>query len=183
MDDNFSDSNQFNEFPALEAHIEVGVYEFSFGLEPILGFSYVSKTSKGLIAENGLKSEDKFRYRFFTVHAGARYKLFEPNTFFIIPVFDLFLTYRYGFFNKIAAVKEGDDSTGGDLGASIGGGIIFSFMIDKRLLYEMQKDYGVKDFGLLITGHFLPAGLFSHGLGSTSTTGGWDGGIALYMDW
>jgi hypothetical protein len=180
---NFGAPNRFNAFPAPEVRIEFGVYEFDFGLEPIIGFSYINKTSKKLLAVNNALSEDKYEFNFFTIYLGARYKFFERNVFFIMPYVDGGLTYRFGRFKKLAAVKDGSDSSGGDVGGFLGAGAIFSFMKNKTRNFQMKRDWGVKDFGCQLFGRYLPAGLLKHGLGATGTTGGWEFGTGLYIDW
>ena len=69
--DDFSsgESFSFDKFPALQFEISLGLHEFSFGLEPIVGFSYITKTSNKIVAANGLTSEDKFKFSLITASA------------------------------------------------------------------------------------------------------------------
>jgi len=178
------ESFKFNKFVTPQFELTFGLHEFSFGLEPIVGVSFVTKTSNRLIAENGLVSEDRVKYWLITGSAGARYKPYRRNFFWLIPYVETQLTYRYGSFEKVAAVP-GDPNkiSGGDFGAIFGAGLFFSFMGRPATENELRETFGAKDFGAITSVRYMLAGIASQGLGETSTTGGWDAGMGLQIEW
>lgn len=180
---------QFNTWPTLDLEFVGGITEPIRGLEPIFGVSYVQKRSRGLPGipdVNGQVSSDKFRYEFLTLSLGLRYKLWEPHQFILIPVVEALMSYRFGRFKKFppsTTAGEKNSITGYDFGAILGGGLLLSFLWDQERKSDLSMNWGVKDFGLLTTLRYLPAGWGKSGLGSFRSSGGWDFGAGLLVDW
>jgi len=186
-DSKFGKQNRIEELGTLDIGISGGLFEILPGLEPIFGVSYLWRNGKSLPAVtdvNGALSQDKFYFQFVTSSLGLRYKFWSPNLFFIIPFAEAEATYRFGRFKKrTAAVGQKRSVTGGDFGGSLGGGLIFSFMVDAETRVNMHEQWDLKDFGILVGIRYLPAGIVKHGLAGIKTTGGWDFGGGLYTDW
>lgn len=187
--------NHFSEWGAIGFDVNVGLLELPYRLEPILGLGFI-KNSAALFNLNDdgsfalddkghkVESRDKIEYQFFTASVGLREKFWDPKFFFMIPYVQSAMTYRYGRVRK-RSFAEGQQklNVGGDFGAEIGGGLLISFFYDSATRIEMGGTWDMKDFCLQAQVRYLPAGFGSHGLGLLSSTGGWDFGAGLFMDW
>ncbi|MDB5038328.1 MAG: hypothetical protein JWQ35_1856 [Bacteriovoracaceae bacterium] len=56
-------------------------------------------------------------------------------------------------------------------------------MVDARTRADLKSEMGLKDFCLMSTVRYLPSGFFRKGLGLVDSTGGWDFGLGLFLDW
>jgi hypothetical protein len=169
--------NGFSKWGAFSFDATAGLYEFSFGLEPILGFGFSKNSS------NIPPSLDQFRYSIFTGSLGARYKPWGPEKFFLAPYVQALFDYRYVHVRKSTYNPDSQRlSTGGDLGMQIGAGVIWSFMYGSRR-HDLNSTWDLKDFGILSSTRYIPAGFIRHGLGEIDSTGGWDFGAGIFLDW
>jgi len=187
--------NGFSSWGALSFDAQFGLYEFPFRVEPYVGVGYMQNSSIlcGLDATDACArtasgeieaSEDHLKYKLFTLSLGVRQRAWDPSFFVVVPYAQVGLTYRYGRVTKITQA-EGQQKVnlGGDLGGEFGGGLIFSFFYDREIRAEMETNWGLRDFALMTSVRYLPAGWFRHGLGLLKNTGGWDFGMGLILDW
>lgn len=191
-DSRFGDKNGFSEgfIPSIEA--VAGFYEFPYQIEPVMSFGFIKNSARACaVLADGVTcdpdappSEDKFHYQIYTVGSGVRWKAWTPDLFMIIPYAQAQMTYRYARIRKKSSNgDELDKISGGDFGADLLGGIQVSFMYDRARRKEMQREWGVQDFGLSLHARYLPSGWLKHGLGAVSDTGGWSFGAGLVIDW
>lgn len=194
-DDKLGNVNGFSNWGALNFDATFGLYEFPYRIEPYLGVGFIQDTSV-LCSQNvdGTcvrdsngnieRSEDRLKYQLFTFSAGVRHRAWDPSFFLVIPYVQAGMTYRYGRVRKeTLGVGQQKLNLGGDFGAEIGGGLIFSFFYDRSIENEMEATWDLRDFGLITSVRYLPAGWWKHGLGLLSSTGGWDFGLGLAFDW
>ena len=185
--------NGFSEWGALEFGVNFGVYEFDMGLEPFVGFSFIQNSavlyaedaSGNLILQDGdpVPTNDRLKYQVYTSRMGTRYKPWKFDFFPVIPFGEAALAYRFCRVNKATfAVGQKKSSNGGDLGFDIGGGVLFSFFTNKVRRAEMYAEWGLSDFGLLISSRYMFSG-YTHGLGSLKGLGGYDFGGSIFIDW
>jgi len=181
--------NGFSEYWAPAFDISIGLYEFPFGIKPILGFGYIQNEARqfGINQDGSVSnslSQDSLSYQFYSFSLGARYKPWGPEVFLIEPYVEAQGVYRYGRVHRNTfAVGAQKVNLGGEFGAIAGGGLIFSFMYDRQRAFDMLANYGIKDFGLVTSIRYLPSGWFRHGLGLIGNAGGWDFGAGLFTDW
>ncbi len=195
-DDRLAHVNGFSEWGAFQFDFTFGVYEFDIGLEPIIGLSYIQNSaSLYALDDNGdyilddkgeriESSVDNLSYEFYTASLGLRYKPWSPDFFIFIPYAEVQQTFRYGRVKKVTyALDQQKLNTGVDWGVELGGGIIISFMYDDRLRSNLKSEWDLKDFGLITSTRYLSSGYFRQGLGLIDSTGGWDFGLGLFLDW
>lgn len=192
-DDRFGNQNDFSEGFIPELQLLFGVYEWeSLHLELMLGVGYLQNSaSTCAVLNDGTTciddtnfSEDRLKYRIFTILLGPQWRAWKPEFFRAIPYIQPLLTYRYGRISRqTLAVDAQRLNKGGDFGAQIEVGGYYSFFGDARRKNEMSSEWGMKDFGMNLHVRYLPAGLFKHGLGLVSNTGGWSFGSSLALDW
>lgn len=188
--------NGFSNWGALEIRAVFGIYEFSYGFEPVIGFGFMKNSASlyklddagnYILDSNGnkIKSElDSLEYQIYTLSYGVRWKAWSPNFFFIIPYGEALQDFRYGRVQKITqAVNQQKVNTGFDLGLELAGGLLVSFMYDQARQNDLRSQWDLKDFALLTSIQYLPGGFFRQGLGLIDTTGGWSFGAGLFMDW
>lgn len=196
-DHRFGNVNGFSEWGAIHFDVSIGVYEFPFRIEPVVGLGFIKNESSlyalavdGSIARDGngdkIKSEDSLEYLLFTPSMGLRWKAWEPDTFVLSPFVQALATFRFGRVKKNEAIPDPSVqriSWGGDFGADLLGGLLISFFYDRDRESEMSELWGMKDFGMTIHGRYLPAGLMKQGFGLVDNTGGYSFGLGLFMDW
>ncbi len=193
-DQKLSHVNGFSEWGAFELNLLLGLHEFPYRIEPLLGFSFIKNSSSlyglnssgGLAMENGspVLSQDRLEYQFYTLSSGARIKAWDSHTFLLIPYSDILGTYRYGRIRKKTyAIGQQKLNVGGDFGAEVTAGVMLSFLTTQKKRYEMESELEMDDFGMSLSASYQPAGWFRHGLGLIDTTGGWSFAGGLYGEW
>lgn len=144
-----------------------GVYEFKWGLEPIVAAGFLTN------------STPRYRRLYITnASVGARYKPYGRDLFFVQPFIQSL--FRYDFLHL--SLRPNDTWNGGTFGMEFGGGFIFSFFVDATRRDAMQSEWGLKDFGMMVTSRLIRSGWFTrpparHDLGA------WDFGLGLFIDW
>ncbi|MBN8555778.1 MAG: hypothetical protein J0L93_10065 [Deltaproteobacteria bacterium] len=184
-DERLSYVNGFSKWGNFSFDAIFGLYEFDFGLEPLLGFGFIKNTAYLYALDNGVmtQSEDKFSYNIYTTSLGARYKPWGPEKFFLMPYVQSLFDYRFVNVRKYTYnATQQKTNNGGDLGFQFGGGLICSFMYGDRR-HDLNSTWDLKDFGLITSTRYFLSGLARHGLGEIKDTGGWDFGLGLFLDW
>jgi tRNA pseudouridine38-40 synthase len=195
-DERLGEVNEFSQWGAIEFKAKFGLVELPFHLEPIIGFSFI-KNSAPLykLDDNGnyildsdgrkIKSPlESLEYQFYTVVAGIRWKAWDPDFFWLIPYAEVGHDFRYGRVRKHTyAVDQQKLNTGFDLGLEFGGGLLISFFLDKKTQQAIEWDWRAKDYALMTSIHYSPDGYYRNGLGRVDSTGGWDFGAGLFLDW
>lgn len=192
-DQRLSHINGFSEWINWQFDLRFGVYEFKWGLEPVVGFSY-NKNSATLYAlddqgnyirdEQGNRiasSVDSLSYEFYTCLLGLRW---QPFSFLLSPYVELDQALRFGrVHKKTYATDQQKVSNGFEWGLAIGGGLVVSFFWDEGLKQEMKGLWELKNFGLLLSSHYFPSSFYREGLGLVESTQGFDAGVGLFLDW
>jgi hypothetical protein len=194
-DQRLSRVNGFSKWGALSFDAAAGVTELSYRIEPYVSVGVIRDTanlpllnSDGsyLLDTNGdlQSSADSLHYTLLSAGVGIKQRMWSPTFFRVVPFYKVGVIYRYGLVKKLTeAVGQQTQSSGGDLGLELGGGVVFSFFYDKALRSDMTQTWNLQDFGLLLQVRYLPGDWFRHGLGLISGTGGWDFGLGLALDW
>lgn len=195
-DEKLANVNGFSNWGALEFDLTVGVYEFSFGLEPLLGFGFIMNSAslyalddngEYILDDEGRRIEssvDSLEYQLYTLSVGARYKPWTSRFFLLIPYGEFLANVRFGSVEKKTyAVGQQKISRGADLGLTLGGGLLISLFYDQERRGDMEMLWNLKDFFLVASARYLPSGFGKQGLGVISDTGGWSFGAGLLLDW
>lgn len=194
-DQKLGNVNGFSNWGALSFDATFGLYEFPYRIEPFLGVGYIQNTAVLCSQEadgschrdaNGdiEDSLDRLKYQLISFELGVRHRAWDPSFFLVVPYVQGGITYRFGRVRKVTKA-EGQQklNLGGDFGAEVGGGLLVSFFYDDAKKSDMNATWGLKDFALMTSIRYLPAGWFRHGLGLLDNTGGWDFGMGLSLDW
>ncbi len=192
-DEKLSRVNGFSHWGAIQFDATVGLYEFPYRLEPYLGVSYIRNSSilcglddnNDCVYENGrlAASQDRLNYSIYGGHFGLRHKFWNRDFSIFIPWMQVGGVYRYARVRKLTLNQEQKLNTGGDFGAEVAGGFLVSFFYDEAIASDMDSTWDMQDFALMTHFRYSPAGWGRHGLGLLESTGGWDLGLGLFMDW
>lgn len=170
-------STRFSRVSKPEVGVKISPYIFDFRLEPLIGTSYVTNSSKEV-------SQTKNTYHLFSFFAGTRYRFYGADFFPLVPYVETNLVYRYVRF-KTRVASESSSVDGGEISAQIGGGARLSLTSrNRRLQNEIRGAWGLEDYGLDAFTIFEGPDLIRHGdIDNLGKLSGLLVGFSLYFDW
>lgn len=166
-----------HEWGALKADAEFGIYEWSWGIEPVVGVGFIRNST--LVREGS--SFATYNYIQANVSGGFRYKFFGPDVFFMQPYIQPMIRYEF------LRVRKSDPSAqplqrGQSFGGEIATGLMFSFLSDADQKHQLRNEWDIADMGFLLAARWINTGWFlspPYGI----DTSAWDFGLGLYADW
>ncbi len=194
MDDqNLAYTNGTSKWGNLNVEGIAGLHEFSFGLEPLIGFglsknsaSVFSRDTNGqyVLKADGMREEAFFDYQIYSTMLGFRYAPWKKDFFMVIPYVQIMGVLNYVRYRVTDAAGEIHKlQQGSEFGFHYGAGLLFSFFYDAERQANMSAEWDLTDFDLMTSIRYTPSGYGKYGLPDLKNTGGWDFGLGLLLDW
>ncbi len=195
-DSRLADQNGFSKWGRFQFEGQFSFFDLPYLIEPLVGFGFVQGSADAYVVDvqgNRVASADgqyivstvdELRYRLLMASTGLRMKAWPSRFFPMVPYFQVMQSFRWGQLEKKTyALSQVDSITGFDIGSDLGGGVLVSFLERGPVRGDLETDWGIHDFGLLLFARYFFGGQWRQGLGEIESLGGWDFGAGLHLVW